>query len=292
MVRKLLRICIVLVLIAAIFGGFFLYGLYFAVDRPMIDNQTLASTKIPKALNGKTIAYFSDIKYKEFMDKKRLQKMVDKLKEAHADIVIFGGDVFSDVKKFPYDSQDIKDITALLQQIEAPLGKFAVLGDMDMCDEETQKQVTELLYASDFEVLTNQNLQIRAESSEGITLIALDPLINGDPDVNSAFSGISEEEFNLLITHCPDIITNTEINTTYLDAVISGHSLGGQVYIPLLGSLRKIEGAQRYHHGTYNVNTTTLYVSNGWGTVGTDMRLFAPPQILVFRLEYTDKQGA
>ena len=62
--------------------------------------------------------------------------------------------------------------------------------------------------------------------------------------------------------------------------------MGGQIYLPLLGPLHTMEGAATYNHGSYDINGTSLYVSNGLGTNDIDMRLLAPPQILVFRLQH------
>ena len=88
------------------------------------------------------------------------------------------------------------------------------------------------------------------------------------------------------MTHCPDIVKTSGINTKYLNLIIAGHSLGGQIYLPLLGPLHTMEGAATYNHGSYDINGTSLYVSNGLGTKDIDMRLLAPPQILVFRLQH------
>ena len=124
-----------------------------------------------------------------------------------------------------------------------------MLGDEDCISSDIKKKTSQMLYDCDFEVLDNQNLKIRNGEKESISLIGIEPLINGNPNMDSAFKNISEDEYNILITHCPDLITSNEINLNYLDTIISGHSLGGQIRIPLLGPLTKIEGAQDYDHG-------------------------------------------
>lgn len=57
--------------------------------------------------------------------------MIDKLNTTGADVVIFGGDMFSNPQTKAPDSQMSKDLTTILKSIDAPLGKFAVLGDED-----------------------------------------------------------------------------------------------------------------------------------------------------------------
>ena len=196
MVKKLL------ILLALIVAGVFFYSIYISVDRVNLSYQTISSSKIPEDMNDLKIAFISDIKYNEYMNKERLTSMISKLNTTGADVVIFGGDMFS-------------------------------------------------------------NPQTKAPDSQ-----------------------MSKDEFNILVTHCPDIVKTSGINTKYLNLIIAGHSLGGQIYLPLLGPLHTMEGAATYNHGSYDINGTSLYVSNGLGTKDIDMRLLAPPQILVFRLQH------
>ncbi len=284
MVKKLVKIVSVLLLFALLIAGVFFYSIYYSVDHVKLVNETISSTKIPTSMNDIKIAFISDIKYHGFMKKERLSTMMETLETAGADIVIFGGDVFTSFEEQKPDSQTVREITSLLQNIKAPLGKFAVLGDEDLVSKEAKQKVTTILYNSDFEIITNKKLQIRNGSKDSITLIGLDSMINGNPNVSKPFDNISSDEFNIMVTRCPDIINNNEINTKYLDIILSGHSLGGQIYLPLIGALQKSEGADTYSHGKYSINETKLYVSNGLGTVNMDMRLFARPQILIFRL--------
>lgn len=278
---------IITVIILCFILGFALicYTLFIGVDNVRISYQSIISNKIPNSMNNKKIAYFSDITYLEFMDKGRLQNMISTLNEAHADIVIFGGDIFSDPVTFAPDSKSVKELTEILSSIEAPLGKFAVYGDQDIVNDETKKIVTNILTDSEFEIISNSNIQLRNETPQGITLVGLDPLVNGTVDTNTAFKNITKDDFTILVSHCPDIMTNTSLNTNYIDIAVAGHSLGGQIYIPIYGPIEKQEGASTYFHGTYEINTTTLYVSNGLGTRGSDLRIFSPPEIFLFRLQ-------
>lgn len=237
-------------------------------------------------MNNVKIAFISDIKYNSFMNKKRLSSMIAKLNTVGADIVLFGGDMYDAPDKHVPDANSQQELTEILKSIQAPLGKFAVLGDQDLVDEKTKALVSTILYDSNFEIITNTNVRLRNKSNSSITLIGLDSMINGKPDFDTAFSKIDKDEFNILITHCPDIVKNSHINTDYINLAIAGHSLGGQIYLPFFGPLHTIKGAETYNHGSYDINNMKLYVSNGLGTVGTDMRLFAPPQILVFRLNH------
>ena len=211
MVKKLVKIVSVLLLFALLIAGVFFYSIYYSVDHVKLVNETISSTKIPTSMNDIKIAFISDIKYHGFMKKERLSTMMETLETAGADIVIFGGDVFTSFEEQKPDSQTVREITSLLQNIKAPLGKFAVLGDEDLVSKEAKQKVTTILYNSDFEIITNKKLQIRNGSKDSITLIGLDSMINGNPNVSKPFDNISSDEFNIMVTHCPDIINNNEI---------------------------------------------------------------------------------
>lgn len=287
MVRKLLKIVSILICIALVIAGIFFYSIYISVDRVSISYETIASNKIPKSMNDVTIAFFSDIKYNEFMSKTRLSDMISKLNTTNPDIVIFGGDIFSNPEENTPDSNMSKDITTILKSIEAPLGKFAVLGDQDNINKDTKKIVSQILYDSDFEILSDHTIRLRNENNDSISLIGLNNLINGNPKPEEAMKNVNENEFNILVTHCPDAVSKSGINLEYINLAMTGHSLGGQIYLPIIGSIYTEEGATAYNRGQYDINGSKLYVSNGLGTTKIDMRLMTPPQILVFRLKHT-----
>ena len=95
------------------------------------------------------------------MNKERLSSMIGKLNTVGADVVIFGGDMFSNPQTKAPDSQMSKDLTTILKSIDAPLGKFAVLGDEDLANDKTKSIVSQILYDSDFEILSDTSIRLR-----------------------------------------------------------------------------------------------------------------------------------
>src|SRR5205085_9530449 len=70
-----------------------------------------------------------------------------------------------------------------------------------------------------------------------------------------------------------------------VDLVLSGHTHGGQVAIPLLA--RKLNLARlitRFTNGVYRSGASTLYVNRGLGTTGPPVRLAVAPEIAVLTL--------
>lgn len=284
MVRRLLKIVTFLFVVAVLVMLMIYYSLFIAVKQTSVRYETLSSTKIPKVMDNVKIAYFTDLEYGFSIDKERFSSIIDMLNYNGPDVVIFGGDLFDDASKA--SEEDIKTVTELLKSIDAPLGKFAVLGERDCKNEDIKKQMTEILLEADFEILNNRSLHIRNGTNSGIVIIGVDPLINGEPNIEQATAKISEEEYNILVTHCPDLFAQDGFPYTSIALGIAGHSHGSQINIPLLGPYTYVEGANKYPLGKYQINNMELQVSSGVGTTNINARLFSSSEIVIYRLQH------
>lgn len=290
MIKKLLKTVSVLIIIALVLAGIFFYSIFVSVENLTVSYHTIQSEKIPADMNDIQIAFITDLEYNHFMNKERLTKMIHKINEVKPDIILFGGDIFDLPLTYVPNDATKQEVSQLLKTIQAPLGKFAVLGEQDNVDKNVRSMVIDILKTSDFELLDNRAIRLRNGSQSSITLIGLDSLVGGTIDINNAFSNVNQEEFNILLTHCPDTIQSEELPKGNIDLMFAGHSHGSQIYVPLLGALSSDEGAKKYNHGKHTVNQTVLHVSNGLGTTAMDMRLFSPPQMLVYRLRSDAKE--
>lgn len=282
MKSKIVKFLFTLIIIFALIAGSLFYAIYISPEKLTIKYETISSQKIPESLDNVTIGYFSDIYYLEFMNEKRLTKMIEKMNDANVDVLLFGGDLFANAQDSKIDANVINKLTEQFSKMEAPLGKFFVLGEQDCITNDTRTLVSSIFYNAGFEDLSNKNTKIHNEENESITLIGLDNTINGSVDIQSAFNSTSAESFNVLFTHTPDVIST--LTTDIINLAVAGHSFGGQIRLPLVGSFTTTPGAEKYSYGTYNYNKTTLAISNGLGTHKSDMRLFCPPQFNVFVL--------
>lgn len=282
MKRKLLKLLSFFLLCAIIVAGCLFYAIYISPDKLTTKYEMLTSSKIPDSLDDVNIGYFSDVYYMEFMNDERLDKMIETINSSDIDILLFGGDLFANPQSEEINADVINKITSKLSSIKAPLGKFYVLGDIDNTTSDTRTLVSNILYNAGFEDMTNRNTKLHNGKNEAISLVGLDNSINGSVDVQAAFAGTSTETYTILFTHTPDNASLIADNS--VDFAIAGHSLGGQIYLPIIGTLKQIDGAITYMHGKYEHNNFTLVVSNGLGTTGSDMRLFCPPQFNILRL--------
>jgi predicted MPP superfamily phosphohydrolase len=93
----------------------------------------------------------------------------------------------------------------------------------------------------------------------------------------------------VVLAHSPDVVL--EASTRALDAVIAGHTHGGQVRLPFLGAVTTRSGLGPYYDwGRFEFNApnargyTTLYVNPGVGMSLLPIRFLCPPRWALLEL--------
>lgn len=262
-------LCIIFILLCA-------YNItYINTTDIRLREETIKSSKVDANIDGLTIIYFSDLHYDTYTNSVDLSLIKEKIDNVNPDIIIFGGDLID--KAINGNTQS--ELTNFLRDLNGKYGKYAVLGDKD---HELLEQTTSILNEGDFRILTNTNQRIYINGSF-IELVGIDSYIKGSPDVTSAYEGTNATYYTFAISHCPDIFDSLDLSKT--DYVLSGHSLGGQVYIPLINLFYRPSGAMNYYHGKYKTNGVTLDISNGIGTIENDIRMLADAEIVVYKLK-------
>jgi predicted MPP superfamily phosphohydrolase len=91
------------------------------------------------------------------------------------------------------------------------------------------------------------------------------------------------DAFNLLLSHNPDVFPVAEKQGFQL--TVSGHTHGGQINLEVLGrNLNVVDLVTPFTKGTYHINSSSLYVNSGLGTIGVPVRLGSPPEVTLITL--------
>lgn len=257
---------------------------YFSPRHTKIRKETINNEKIPVEFDGFRIVFISDLHYNSYMNRKRLEKIINKINILDPDIVLFGGDLFDHPNKTFPSEETKKELESLLKSISARHGKYAVYGNHDLESAAAKDLFEQVMLASDFKVLKNKLVTISKHTDAKINLIGLDSMLYGEVNLNQAFENSSSHSFNLVLTHTPDIFQ--QLNKEKADYVLAGHSHGGQIYIPLIGAIYKPEGAKLYTKGKYYESSSTLDITNGLGTTRQDIRFNAASEIVLYTLKH------
>ena len=259
-----------------------LIGFYSAYVEPHLLRVKQYDMKFEQvAGNPITVVQFSDTHVGDFFTTEDLKKVVDKINEQQADLVLFTGDLMDNAAE--YDGS-IDEIATILSKIKATNGKYAVFGNRDYGGG-AERFYEDLMESAGFEVLVNSSRTLEVKGTT-ISLFGADDALIGYYNSNKTMQGISNDHLNLLLIHEPDLIS--DFLSYPIDLATAGHSHGGQVYIPFYGPLLTTALAEDYVRGLYdfeNNRKTLLYVNTGIGNTKVPFRLFNVPQISVFKLE-------
>src|SRR4029077_9232429 len=103
-------------------------------------------------------------------------------------------------------------------------------------------------------------------------------------DLGQAMCGIPEDAPTILLAHNPRMVTAAACRGGSL--VLSGHTHGGQVNFPLLGTVYGRSPEQmRFKMGWDRLGVTQIYVSRGIGTIVLPLRWRCPAEVPLLELE-------
>ncbi|MCD8027464.1 MAG: hypothetical protein LUF02_02135 [Erysipelotrichaceae bacterium] len=262
-IRRIIVLIIVLSLIVLCGFGFFVSPNEYTFKniRFRYVNENVGSD-----LNDFKIAFISDVNLNDDDSLERFSNIVDDLNEQDFDMVIFGGDLYEDSI---FSDEEVAEV---LKSINCKYGKLAILGDKD---KNNTLEITIILNNGGFEVLSDTSRTIYYENATFTLLVY-------DDETDISLLDASSSTITIGIAHYPDTYTTAK---DYVNLQLSGHSLGGSIYLPYFGALFSEEGCTTYNHGTYQTSNSALVVSNGvTGTSSFPFKLFAQNQILIVSL--------
>lgn len=273
--RAFLKRSALAVLGLAVSGG--AYARFWEPEWLETTRLTLQSSRLPAAFSGMRIIQFSDVHFGFHMDADDLQKLVNRIQREQADMICFTGDLIDGA------SSDARKALPILKQLRAPLGQYAVLGNHDFRGFPGEV-VTGVLQRSGFEVLHNRHMQIQ-RGGQQIAVAGVEDWFGGNPDIQEAIRGIPPEEYTLLLAHEPDLAD--EAKEYSIDLQLSGHSHGGQIFVPLIGAPWNPAMGRKYPRGLYQFNNQqfSLYTNRGIGMTMLPLRLLSRPELTVITLQ-------
>ncbi len=250
-------------------------------DRFAVNNERIWLDALPEAFSGLRIVQISDIHHGLFLPEQWLAEAVQQTNRLRADIVVLTGDFVT------YSRANIEPAAEILSRLRARYGVLAVLGNHDF--RVGADAVTSALRRKHIEVLRNQHVAIQFGGSS-LYVAGVDDYGYG-ADVRRAVRGIPRDSATVLLAHNPRIIHLASRHGVSL--VLSGHTHGGQVNLPLLGTVYgRSPERLRYKIGWDRLGPTQIYVSRGIGTIVLPWRLRCPAEITHLELLPGTSEGS
>jgi predicted MPP superfamily phosphohydrolase len=216
---------------------------------------------------------------------RRLRSTVDRANATRPDLICLVGDfVTRGVIGGSFVPPDL--IATELRRLQAPGGVVAVLGNHDRWFD--GPQVQRALVSAGIRVLEDTAVRLTTPSGT-VWMAGVSDLLTAPHDVPRALRAVTDRQTPiLLLTHNPEIFPLVPDRVTL---TLAGHTHGGQVRLPLLGSPVMITSryGQRYAGGLVVEQGRHLFVSTGIGTTRVPVRFGVPPSIFVLTLRRAER---
>ena len=189
------------------------------------------------------------------------------------DLIALTGDFIT------YSRASIEPVAEILGGLRARNGVVAVLGNHDF--RVGADVIERALLRRKIRVLRNRHLQFH-QGGDTLHVVGVDDYRYG-ADLPKALRGVPTGAPTVLLAHNPRLVNTAASHGVGL--MLSGHTHGGQVNIPLLGNVYGRTPEQlRYKIGWDRLGDTQIYVTRGIGTIVLPWRFRCPSEIACLEL--------
>lgn len=249
------------------------------------ESVTLTSADLPEDVGQLKIVYVSDIHQGAYFSQGRVRSLVTRINSLNPDIILLGGD-------YANTSEEAIAFFQSAPSFHARYLTAAVVGNHDRtAPENNLEALQQAMYDAGIVPLVNSVNRLKI-GTDYIYLAGIDDVDNGWPDLEGVAAQVDRNDYVIFLSHSPAILgkaldaRDRDGDKGWFDLALCGHTHGGQVTLlgqPILESART---SGRYWRGWYEANRAYMLVSNGVGTSGLPIRLFAQPQIHLITIRH------
>ena len=241
-----------------------------------INRLTVPIRNLPDGFLNFRIVQISDIHLEEFTEAFFLERIVAQVNALDPDLVLITGDYVSRGPREMSVAYKAAGICAeILSTIKAQ--RFGILGNHDVVV--GASHVVPPLEAHGTPVLVDSYHALE-RGRDLLWLCGTDDAGTNAPDLDMTVPANPRAPV-LLMCHEPDFVDRVVKHPRFplIDLMLSGHTHGGQIRLPIVGPLILPPMGQKYVQGAFHFDHMQLYVNRGIGTVGLPFRLNCPAEI-------------
>lgn len=263
-----------------------------------VEHVQVAIPNLSARLKGLRIVQLSDFHFDGIrLSKALLNEAIATCNAMQPDLILLTGDFVTD------QPTPIYDLAPRLTTLKSHHGIYAVLGNHDLRYRHSRAAVTQALSANGVQVLWNEVIYpVGAE----LAIVGLADFWSKEFHPGHVLPQIGDATPRIVLSHNPD---SAEILQQWrVDLQLSGHTHGGQVYLPGVGNMAhrmaqfyrtlprqaqwcapllrtcsKTMQHWEWSQGLHQIGQNQLYVNRGLGTY-LPGRLLCPPEVTVITL--------
>jgi predicted MPP superfamily phosphohydrolase len=240
------------------------------VFRLHVQVKKLRHPRLPVGLQGLRIAHLTDLHLTGKVGMEYFREVVQLTNELKPDLVVMTGDIAEKTSCLAW-------VRPLFEKLQAPCGRFYVLGNHDFLLPDVAALRAELQGAGLVD-LHGTSVQVPFRDTQFVLAGNELPWCGPAPEVTAPL-----ELFRILLAHTPDLIPWARQQG--FDLMLAGHNHGGQICFPLIGPLiSPSKYGVRYAAGLFHEGPTLLHV--GRGISGEHLlRWNCPPELTLIVLD-------
>ena len=253
---------------AGILAGAGAYGYVYERHALGVTRATVPVAGLPAALAGLRVGLITDIHRSLFVSHQDVAHAVAAIMAEQPELIVLGGDYVT-----MGDRDYVHPSAEALTPLAAPYGVFGILGNHD-----DDHDMPAALARNGVQVLKDARTRLTIRN-ETVDLIGIRFWTKRRADIAALARGAAPT--TILLAHDPRRLT--EAAALNLPLVLSGHTHGGQIVLPLVGAV----AAQKFPTiaGIGRRDRSTLFVSRGVGTIYVPMRINCPPEVALLTLQ-------
>ncbi|KKQ27147.1 MAG: repair exonuclease family protein [Candidatus Magasanikbacteria bacterium GW2011_GWC2_37_14] len=248
---------------------------------------------LPNIVKPIKIVFIADLQAGKYKQTIWGEKVADRIVSLKPDLVLLGGDLVDNESYQPEEFdylEPLRKLAKLYPTYAVPgnheYGVSCSRGINDKCDysgdvnEETKQ------------ILTNMGIRYLMNDLEKITINSSSFYLFGGDEYWT-----KKLNFNILATRTENVPTLALIhnpsfildNYPNIDLVLSGHTHGGQIRLPFVGPVGRVDTKlpTKYYQGLQNLdnNKGKILITSGVGETGVRARLFNPPEVVFLMIK-------
>ena len=261
--------------------GSIAWGASLGQSRVRVDRVSIPTRCASPELESLRIAHVTDLHIGPLLGPTRLRSFVTQINSLEPDLIAITGDILD------FDPSYIEEGCRELAKLEARCGVYAVLGNHDVYTG-ADRVAAGLMELTSIRLLRNEWEPIQG-GDVAVTLVGVEDTgvgwteREGEHEELERLSRLVPDDVpSVLLAHRPSWFSHAA--RLGFDVVLSGHTHGGQVALPMAPNHNPSRLIAHRTRGLYSEGESAMYVSRGIGVAGLPLRLNCPREIALIRL--------